>query len=71
MTNKIIFSVKDAGGACTTQTVHGKRASSTSSHRAAAEALARKLFPHAHQRWELRRISTNANVQVFELELQA
>lgn len=70
MANKIIFSVKDAGGTYTTQTVHGKRSSSTSGYRPAAEALAGKLYPH--QEHELTLVDSSAHgVQVFELELLA
>lgn len=68
MTTKTIFSVKDRGGAYTTQTVRGQRASSTSGYRAAADLLASKLHPHQHH--ELRLVdSKQQGVQVFELEL--
>lgn len=66
-TPKVIFSVTDRNGAYTTQTVHGKRASSTCSYQAAAEALAAKLHPHAPG-VKLHRISSAQGVQVFELE---
>ena len=68
MSNKIIFSVKDAGGAYTTQTVHGWRASCTHSAQAAAESLARKLYPL--QATALKVVDkSQPGVQVFELEL--
>lgn len=68
MTTKTIFSVKDAGGAYTTQTVHGQRASCTHSAQAAAENLARKLYPH--QATALQVVDkSQPGVQVFELEV--
>lgn len=67
MTSKTIFSVRDKGGAYTTQTVHGQRASSTCSYLTAATALAWKLHPR--QPWALKQVSSQQGVQVFELEL--
>lgn len=68
MTTKTIFSVRDAGGTYTTQTVHGQRASRTSGYDEAARTLARKLHPY--QAWELKLVDrSQQGVQVFELEL--
>lgn len=68
MPDKIIFSVKYAGGAYTTQTVHGQRASCTHSALVAADSLARKLYPN--QAWVLALVdSSQHGVRVFELEL--
>ena len=45
MNDSVICSVKYSSGAYVTNTVRGKRASSTSSAEWAAKALAAKLFP--------------------------
>lgn len=65
MNSKTIFSVRYRDGAHQTQTVHGQRASSTSSYEEAARMLARKLHPH--QAWELTPIRSECALQVFAL----
>lgn len=68
MTTRTLFAVHDRGGVYTTQTVHGQRASCTHSARAAAEALARKLYPH--HATSLKVVDKSLpGVQVFELEV--
>ena len=68
MTSKTIFSVRDRNGAYQTQTVHGQRASSTSSYREAAMRLAQKLQPF--RAYDLKLLDTSQHgVQVFELEI--
>lgn len=68
MSDKTTFSVRDKGGAYITQTVRGKRASSTCSYEAAARLLASKLH-HPDRVYLLKLVHSEQGLEVFELEL--
>lgn len=66
MESKTLIRVRYTNGTHQTNTVRGKRASSTSSYSDAARLLASKLMPQ--QPWELRRVCAECALEVFELK---